>query len=194
MRATQFSLIETGWLHKSERRNRSEATLPAEMALMTMIARVVDGLPLVGTMQEDEQVSLINHLVRITHCVRSRCRWYTIENNHLLCAFCSQGRVCWSIKIRPNCCSANWVYIRRRDVPLKLAPIYSSEYFLSIRHTRTHTMWIVTLWVQIQICIRHDDENAFPHNQPKIIVCMMLPFVWFQLFNRERSMLFGYVW
>lgn len=27
------------------------------MALMTMIARVVDGLPLVGTMQEDEQVS-----------------------------------------------------------------------------------------------------------------------------------------
>lgn len=28
------------------------------MALMTMIARVVDGLPLVGTMTEDEQVSL----------------------------------------------------------------------------------------------------------------------------------------
>lgn len=27
------------------------------MALMTMIARVVDGLPLVGTMTEDEQVS-----------------------------------------------------------------------------------------------------------------------------------------
>lgn len=27
------------------------------MALMTMIARVVDGLPLVGTMQEDEQVA-----------------------------------------------------------------------------------------------------------------------------------------
>lgn len=26
------------------------------MALMTMIARVVDGLPLVGSMQEDEQV------------------------------------------------------------------------------------------------------------------------------------------
>lgn len=26
------------------------------MALMTMIARVADGLPLVGTMQEDEQV------------------------------------------------------------------------------------------------------------------------------------------
>lgn len=29
------------------------------MALMTMIARVVDGLPLVGTMQDDEQVSII---------------------------------------------------------------------------------------------------------------------------------------
>lgn len=28
------------------------------MALMTMIARVVDGLPLVGTMQEDEQVCI----------------------------------------------------------------------------------------------------------------------------------------
>lgn len=27
------------------------------MALMTMIARVVDGLPLVGTMQDDEQVT-----------------------------------------------------------------------------------------------------------------------------------------
>lgn len=26
------------------------------MALMTMIGRVTDGLPLVGTMQEDEQV------------------------------------------------------------------------------------------------------------------------------------------
>lgn len=29
----------------------------AEMALLTMIARVIDGLPLVGTMQDDEQVS-----------------------------------------------------------------------------------------------------------------------------------------
>lgn len=28
------------------------------MVLMTMIARVVDGLPLAATMQEDEQVSL----------------------------------------------------------------------------------------------------------------------------------------
>lgn len=30
-----------------------------KMAQMTMIARVVDGLPLVGTMQEDEQVRAI---------------------------------------------------------------------------------------------------------------------------------------
>lgn len=30
------------------------------MALMTMIARVVDGLPLVGSMQEDEQVKLLS--------------------------------------------------------------------------------------------------------------------------------------
>jgi len=29
-----------------------------KMALMTMVARVVDGLPLVGTMQDDEQVSI----------------------------------------------------------------------------------------------------------------------------------------
>lgn len=32
------------------------------MALMTMIARVVDGLPLVGSMQEDEQVKLLKKL------------------------------------------------------------------------------------------------------------------------------------
>ncbi|XP_043949232.1 vesicle-trafficking protein SEC22b isoform X1 [Drosophila biarmipes] len=30
------------------------------MALLTMIARVIDGLPLVGTMQDDEQVATIN--------------------------------------------------------------------------------------------------------------------------------------
>lgn len=29
------------------------------MALMTMVARVVDGLPLVGSMQEDEQVIVV---------------------------------------------------------------------------------------------------------------------------------------
>lgn len=29
------------------------------MALMTMIARTVDGLPLVGTMQENEEVSRV---------------------------------------------------------------------------------------------------------------------------------------
>jgi hypothetical protein len=29
------------------------------MALMTMIARTIDGLPLVGTMQENEEVSAV---------------------------------------------------------------------------------------------------------------------------------------
>lgn len=32
------------------------------MALMTMVARVVDGLPLVGTMQDDEQVQRMQGL------------------------------------------------------------------------------------------------------------------------------------
>lgn len=32
------------------------------MALMTMIARVVDGLPLVGSMQEDEQVNVTKNV------------------------------------------------------------------------------------------------------------------------------------
>lgn len=31
------------------------------MALLTMIARVIDGLPLVGTMQDDEQVRRLAH-------------------------------------------------------------------------------------------------------------------------------------
>lgn len=42
-------------------RQANEATqgtdTAVEMALLTMIARVIDGLPLVGTMQDDEQVS-----------------------------------------------------------------------------------------------------------------------------------------
>lgn len=37
------------------------------MALMTMIARVVDGLPLVGTMQEDEQV---RYEILLRNCFR----------------------------------------------------------------------------------------------------------------------------
>ena len=32
---------------------------------MTMIARVVDGLPLVGTMQDDEQVSSLKNFVHV---------------------------------------------------------------------------------------------------------------------------------
>lgn len=36
-----------------------------KMAQMTMIARVVDGLPLVGTMQDDEQVIKLNYKLRV---------------------------------------------------------------------------------------------------------------------------------
>lgn len=36
------------------------------MALMTMIARVVDGLPLVGTMTEDEQVGKTSDISEMT--------------------------------------------------------------------------------------------------------------------------------
>lgn len=42
----QFLLLQS-YLYKSSY---------SKMALMTMVARVVDGLPLVGTMQDDEQV------------------------------------------------------------------------------------------------------------------------------------------
>lgn len=39
------------------------------MVLMTMIARVVDGLPLAATMQEDEQVTMKNPLdINYTTC------------------------------------------------------------------------------------------------------------------------------
>lgn len=49
--ASQFEGIYSAVSH----RNWTKFT-EIEMALMTMIARVVDGLPLVGTMQDDEQV------------------------------------------------------------------------------------------------------------------------------------------
>lgn len=40
------------------------------MAMMTMIARTVDGLPLVGTMQETEEVSLVeNQLKKIVRVI-----------------------------------------------------------------------------------------------------------------------------
>lgn len=38
------------------------------MAMMTMIARTIDGLPLVGTMQENEEVSLSEILRNSTTC------------------------------------------------------------------------------------------------------------------------------
>lgn len=34
------------------------------MALMTMIARTIDGLPLVGTMQENEEVSKSINIIK----------------------------------------------------------------------------------------------------------------------------------
>lgn len=42
------------------------------MVLMTMIARVVDGLPLAATMQEDEQVTMKNTVnINCTTCCTS---------------------------------------------------------------------------------------------------------------------------
>lgn len=46
------------------------------MVLMTMIARVVDGLPLAATMQEDEQVTMKNG-VDITF--DDLLHWYSIH-------------------------------------------------------------------------------------------------------------------
>lgn len=59
---------------------------------MTMIARVVDGLPLVGTMQEDEQVSGSSWLVLIL----------LIINDFF---YYSPGGVYWSTRTRLKCCS-----------------------------------------------------------------------------------------
>lgn len=43
------------------------------MALMTMIARVADGLPLVGTMQEDEQVKIFFWFIDLRLPIAQRC-------------------------------------------------------------------------------------------------------------------------
>lgn len=40
------------------------------MALMTMIARTVDGLPLVGTMQESEEVSELRLLIALPKLIQ----------------------------------------------------------------------------------------------------------------------------
>lgn len=100
-----------------------------KMALMTMIARVVDGLPLVGTMQDDEQVSpMISQYIETVILI----------DNHFLMFFSFQrflfspAKVCWNIRIRPNYCSANWAFIHRRAVPLKLAHICSSKFVKQI--------------------------------------------------------------
>lgn len=47
------------------------------MALMTMIARVVDGLPLVGTMTEDEQVRIYSLKKLENKLVISNC-WISV--------------------------------------------------------------------------------------------------------------------
>lgn len=55
------------------------------MALMTMIARVVDGLPLVGTMAEDEQVSKLSKtekesfLITVSHSLTVRKKYSGIS-------------------------------------------------------------------------------------------------------------------
>lgn len=85
------------------------------MALMTMVARVVDGLPLVGTMQDDEQVSL-------SGCI-------TDDNVKLIFVELTRSlaKVFSNIRIRQKCFSENWVHNRRADVPLKQDHIYSSK-------------------------------------------------------------------
>lgn len=55
------------------------------MALLTMIARVIDGLPLVGTMQDDEQVSFKIYLIFKTNlkCIllKERPQYYGISKS-----------------------------------------------------------------------------------------------------------------
>lgn len=68
------------------------------MALMTMVARVVDGLPLVGTMQDDEQVgtSSIYYLFNKRIILKS-----------FLFIYYSLAKVSWNIKIKLKCYSEN---------------------------------------------------------------------------------------
>lgn len=61
------------------------------MVLMTMIARVADGLPLAATMQEDEQVFIKNILPLIG------IKWI----------FFSLEGVFWTIKTKQKCYSEN---------------------------------------------------------------------------------------
>lgn len=76
-----------------------------------MIARVVDGLPLVGTMQDDEQVKPLNGTLLLK----------------FIPFICSPAKVCWNIKTRQKCCSGNWDPIRRQNAPSKRDRICFSE-------------------------------------------------------------------
>lgn len=90
------------------------------MALMTMIARVIDGLPLVGTMTEDEQVG------KIQNFPKSVSTQFSKNNNRTIYNF-SRERVYWSIRIKRKCYSESWAPNRRQDVQLKQDHTYSSK-------------------------------------------------------------------
>lgn len=55
------------------------------MALLTMIARVIDGLPLVGTMQDDEQVGrrILSHFRKILDefVISDRTQYYGVSES-----------------------------------------------------------------------------------------------------------------
>lgn len=84
-----------------------------KMVLMTMIARVADGLPLAATMQEDEQVK-----------------------HYLICIICLQQNILffrqvvtyWIIRTKLRCYFESWVHNLPKDVLLKLDHTYSSKY------------------------------------------------------------------
>lgn len=78
------------------------------MALLTMIARVIDGLPLVGTMQDDEQV--MEEIYSLLSLIIPKL---------FLCLILPTTRldaVLWNIKIKPKCCFANWAHTHPADV------------------------------------------------------------------------------
>lgn len=94
------------------------------MALMTMIARVVDGLPLVGTMTEDEQVSFSLEMLGIEN--GANIFFY----NDFTHSICSLEKVCLNIKTRQKCYSVNWDHTLLHDVRLKLDHIcFSKSHF-----------------------------------------------------------------
>jgi hypothetical protein len=70
------------------------------MALMTMIARVIDGLPLVGTMQEDEQVFILIHSKR-------NANFQIFTSIFMFISKFSLEKVFWNTKIKRKCCLEN---------------------------------------------------------------------------------------